>query len=126
MATTQPFVATEINQVIDKLAEKLGMAANEIAPLAEKIVAEYQAKATVGAIVCAAVAVVLIGATAAWVRFGMKQYAARKCKDEDGWLPAIIIPAVGCGIAVVPLFIEGLQYLMQSIAPTFYCLKELL
>ena len=120
--------AKEVNSVIEKLAEKLGMAAEQVAPLAEQVIREYRDKSIVGALGSGLCVVILGVITAAIARRSWKQHllCVEDPRYDGGWVVAIIVSAIAFLIGGTAGAVQCVGHAMGAVAPTYYCLQALL
>jgi len=126
--------ATDVNAVVDKLAEKVGVAAAKLQPVAEQAIHEYQRQAVLAAVLLAVLAV--IGACMVFValRTILRDTAladAVRGKVEDTangmarMILSILAALMGVGFAIAGAVCSA-QSAMQACAPTYHCLKALM
>lgn len=117
--------ANDVNQVVDKVAEKLGMAVEKVAPLCEQVIREFQMVSIMQAVGCflMAAAVLVAGRQ-------LSRWCARERNEDDNageWGAALFITRVGSWVACFILVGVGVfTFIPRALAPTYYCLKELL
>ena len=126
-------VANQINEVIDKIADKAGLAVDQVKPLAEQVVREYATMEYATAWFFAALAVVavilMIGAV-----IGIRSI----CRNQNKRDSTSCTEAEGCGLAVssvsgaaglimfIVALVNGVDAIRGTFAPTYWCVKELL
>jgi len=113
--------ANSVNQIINNVAEKTGMAARELGPLAEKAVAEYGMQQAVYAAGAGVLALVAAGMAAFFFR------ASWETRDRTDDFSSVCLfgGAVMLG-AFAGAVISAICDLGDSMAPTYECLKQLL
>ena len=112
-----------IDKIIDKLAEKLGVAATEIGKVAQEVVSQYQMQCIVGAICIAILGIVVVGAAIA-AGFLLRR-SWRKTGDCDYMCGSVAAFTLG-GLLFVVFGSVVAGKIMGAAAPLYYCLKELL
>lgn len=117
-----------MNEVVDKLAEKIGLAADKITPVAETVVAEVTALGTAYIMFGSAMLVVALIGAASLVICSIK--ASRLITaHEDGDAPWIVGAVLG-GVAMLFGFVSGLVHLTEGLKmwlrPTYTAIKSLL
>ena len=114
--------ANTINQVIDKVAEKAGIAAEQIAPLAEEVVRQFQLKSIVGGLLSLGAAII-IGLIA---HSSVKKLLVKAEKSSEDWYGfAGMWITIGACILVGFFMIQAVIDAYYAVAPLYYCLKEL-
>ena len=135
-------VAEQVNQVIDKIAEKLGCAAEEVQPLFAQVVAEYQASRIVYAVATGVVTIVIAITTWRYARYLLA--TARRQEDEflacnkqeQRWLclheqsvnhrtGGYFVSGFGVALTVTLLFVTA-AILAKACSPTYNCLQNIL
>ena len=119
----------QANAVIDKIADKLGVAATEVAKGAQTMIVEFQRAYIIATIAHASIA--LVGIIIFWQCLRLvKKHADGKtdCSSvaDEGWIAGGIF---GMVIGTIAFFVNigmGLIAAIKASAPTYYCLKELL
>ena len=114
--------ANSLNQVVDKVAEKLGIAVEKAAPIAEQVVKEYAARAEVGAVACAVVGIVGFLMLIA----GLVVLSWSVSKDNPLGSCLAFASALMGAIGAITGTANYILYRMEAVAPTYYVLKELL
>ena len=107
-----------MEKVIDKIAEKVGMTADALQPIAEETVRQVSVRGLVQAISCGITAVLLLGMIYVGYRLLCKglQPDTKHC-DEGVWLTAGIA-CCACGVLGAPYAIAfTIMGLMTYIAP---------
>ena len=125
---TQQSTAEQVNQVIDKLASKLGVAAIEVQPFAERLIREFQVRAIVGLICSAGVTLLVWAVVIVLARYCFRQQdlSISQGKTDECWGPfGVGLSIIGFLLSLIPIGI-AIRYLMQTVAPTYYCLQMLL
>lgn len=116
--------AEQINAVVDKLADKIGVAVGSMEPLAAEIVQEVVAKNLMGAGVC--LAVIITAAVAARIA---AKWAARVITGDDEKESrdfGMSAPWVVCAIVSLICTVNIVGYLGLALAPRLYLLRMLL
>ena len=112
---------SELNTVVDKVAEKIGMAAEKLAPIAEEVVRQVQARELFQGIVFAAGFILFAGYALHCARHARAEFAA--CQDIEkcaGWVIPAIASAFLALFSVPPAIISFSRYL----APLPYLLGK--
>jgi len=128
--------AEQVNTVIDKLAEKLGIAVEQVKPLAETVIREYQLQSIAGAVACGILVVIGL-LTLRWfahsIRKVLKEAPEGFGRNEDatsmGQDVRIFLSVVGSIVMVIFSFACSwwiVRFVRQACAPTYFCLLELL
>lgn len=103
----------QINQVIDKLAEKIGVAASELAPLAEETIRQVSAKGLafmISSVVLIIPAYVFLRLARSAGRGAIQATAASK--DDSGYVVGAVfsgIGAMGCLTGALSIFFHGIS-----------------
>lgn len=108
----------EINKVVDNLAEKLGVAADKLQPLAEETVRQVQVRGLMNALIAVAVAAMIVAA--GW---RVRVQAAKRLDASDAVqveMASWFITVLAVTIALIP-FCNNLS---QYIAPLPYLLGK--
>ena len=119
----------QVSQIIDKVAEKLGLAAEQAAAVAERLIGEYQAQAIVGLVACAIAGIIAGIAAAVCIRAFIHQVKTDNGMTND----EITGPCAVYGLfSIVGLFLataflgSAVGNLRRVVAPAYYMLKELI
>ncbi len=126
--------AEQVNQVVEKLAEKVGVAAEKLQPLGEQVIREYQAEQVVmviafGAMLLAGLALMaqcvfraprLCAAGTATTR-----YTPEETKAHVAAAISIVLGCIGMLLGVAGV-IQGVVHMGRACAPTYHCLKALM
>ncbi len=99
---------TEIEQVVDALAEKMGMAADKLQPLAWEVLRQYQMREMVCAIACGAICVALGS-------FILRVWRRCEFTDEGPNKATIMVVIAACGM--IPALVQGIIAIIHYIAP---------
>ncbi|KKN89678.1 hypothetical protein LCGC14_0235240 [marine sediment metagenome] len=132
--------ANQVNDVIDKLADKMGMAADKVQPLAERVVSEFQSQATVTAICCGILVVIGIVLLPFLLRMGIRATKEERIiKNPGGYYEGRGYPgrasarmAVGFASSIITTIltfvcaVETIIHVRHAVAPTYYLLQGLL
>lgn len=96
--------ANDVNQVVDKLAEKVGLAADKVQPIAEEVVRQYTVRALYDSVCWMVFAVVFFSfAGICWYKYKVEfkkplsEKQSGNNEDEVGWMAGVIIGA-GAGV----------------------------
>lgn len=120
----QESAASQVNQVVNNLAEKLGVAAESLQPLAETIVHEYVMRCWMEFLAYVIGIVVLNVSAWAADRFIMIRF-----KDESEPVLHPFCAAtvrIGSLMASIPLFAHGALAIIRAVSPHYSILKDLL
>ena len=108
---------TELESVVDKLADKLGVAVNQLEPIAQEVLDQYIARATVFTIVWAVFLVVFSIA----INYSIKRIFKEKKKDykekDDDIIVAFFCVSSICSIMILVSTIQVFCYASQVFAP---------
>ncbi len=114
----------EVNKVIEKIVEKLGVAAEKAAPFAEMIIREYALSNLISGIM--AVAGILFSVILAYLAIKVAKLVHKKSEDE---FDTIVISVISI-IPICFIFFSSVGTLTKSIqrfvAPHYHILQELL
>ena len=102
--------ATEMSEVVDKLADKIGVVAEKIAPIAEEVVRQYELRYWVYTGLCAIVA--LLGAALITLSF----VSITKTQEDKVLDSAGIGAVLGFVVCVVSLAVGSIQ-LATALSP---------
>ena len=116
-----------INEVLDKAAEKLGLAVEQLQPLAETVIREFAAKSVVGAVVSGILALLAIVAVCICAKRIVATTAAEKFTEADG-ASCVIHGIVGVVslVAFFPAICSATGHAQAAVSPTYTCLRMLL
>lgn len=108
-------------QLIDKISQKLGLAADKLQPLGERVVNEYTHAAWIQAIGCTSVTIALLLLLRwCWV-------AGHKAADGGyGKADAFVIMGIITGIAMLIFAGAAIASFSEIAAPTYYVLHSFL
>ena len=106
--------ANEVGQIVDKLAEKMGVAVEKIQPLAEEIVRQYQARALAQVVICGLIACALCVVGAALLRKGNAYQ--EKHGGDNGAFDLFVAATASFVVACVPVG-SAIASVMHYIAP---------
>jgi small-conductance mechanosensitive channel len=116
--------ASQINEVIDKLAEKAGVAAEQMRPLVETVVQEFTARSWVLGI--GMLALSLLMAVVA-VRCSMSAWKTYKeDSSREFGIGAPLLAAVFAAIGTVGFCCGGMGYIADALSPHYSLLKQML
>lgn len=121
-------VAEQTNEIIDKIAEKLGVAGEAIQPTIEVLIREYQLRNVISAIACLITSIIIFVGTTKMKKYCLKEYKAEleRGKSYSQWdIPAFfagLFSFVGLGSFIFGAFC----YLKLAVSPTFSCLQKIL
>ncbi len=118
----------QVNAVVDKLAEKLGVAADRIAPIAEQMGREVVAEAWVNVYVYTAVGASILLFT--WALALVVILSTRKCASAvDRTMSLLVSIIVGFLVTIATLCITSeaiLGAVHRAVAPTVYLVEKFL
>ena len=115
--------ANSINQVIEKLAEKAGVARDQVAPLAQQCVVEFARQQTCYAIATAVLGLVLLAATI-WGAYKSWQLRDAIVKI-DAELPTFGLLFM-LAVAIVGAFAGSVHFAGNACAPTYELVRQFL
>ena len=115
--------AVDVSAVVDKLAEKLGVAVEQVQPLAEEVVRQYVVREWAFAIGCAILWIALLGLCAIAAQTGLRnghKEAARDANytsDETSWY--ILAAASGIVALIATAICAGhvVYFVSHALAP---------
>jgi len=112
----------EINQLVDSLSVKLGVAAEQLMPIAETMIQEQISRSWV-----MVVSVSLIGLIAVAALVSSLMWSLRKAR-EDGELvfPGLLVVAISAFILLVPVAVELTGAIRDLVSPNLTLLRSLL
>ena len=109
-----------LNQVIDKLAEKFGVAVDKVQPMAEEVLRQYVMRASVEAVMC----FVFVASLIVYGSWAAKKARSLPYVDVGKSHPEVCGTAICLGISVVISFVlifilagVGTQAIMRAVAP---------
>jgi len=124
--------AAQVNTVIDKLADKLGVAADKLRPLGEQAIREFQRQAVAGAVTDGLLLVGFGLALALCARTLLRNVATACDEDEQASPPAVVrcvVSAILGMISAIGLLVCVLELpgdIRCAFSPTYHCLLALL
>lgn len=111
--------STQINDIVDKLADKIGIAAESIAPIAQEMVREISAH---GAAQVAMGVIVLLGFTLA--SFGFYKLLG-KAKTDEAMFGSVCGMIICGGYGLIAGMLDISNGISQLTAPTVYLLQAI-
>ncbi len=125
--------ASQVNEVVDKLAEKVGIAADKLQPLAEQAIREYQMSQIVGAVVAGVFLLLGLVLIAQCVRrlprllTECEEATSTRAQAQPATVAtlSVILGIIGLFMSIITL-VEGLACARRAVAPTYHCLRALM
>ena len=106
--------ATQLTDVVDKMAEKVGVVAEKLQPVAEEVMRQYQLRAVVYAVAAAGTAIVLTFAGSLLMRFVLKD---RRPRDDDGAFFLVVLGGLMVVVGACLLFGVAVPHIGRAVAP---------
>ena len=103
----------DINQVVDKLAEKIGVAAEKLLPIATETIRQVSLRGYTVAVCLAVLSLVTLSGCVLCAHLHIKMRTEPHSCYEGGWLAVTILS----GIATLALLCTAIVFLAQGVAP---------
>lgn len=108
------------DHVLEKLADKLGVAVEALQPLSEQVVREVVLSNSL--IAAANLLMLVVFVTIAWRCFKRLQASEDIVNDDIGYVAGLVFAAICC----IPAIVEGVIYLSYAVSPHVQIMKMLL
>lgn len=118
----------QINTVVDNVADKVGIAAEKLIPVADRAIDEIAIRGLGMTIFIMVIAIVIVIA-GILIRFLMLKFSktAKKEEDKEGWqIGSTIILVVSCIIAIIVSIVGAGSWLPEYFAPTVTLIERIL
>jgi len=119
--------ANSINQVVNNLAEKAGVARDQVLPLAQRCVEEYGRQQFCLAMLCAVASILAVATCALCVRFALPYRTRRDLTDTEFSIEVLCLFGFVAGTVLGILSFVGVAiYASHAMAPTYEVTRQLL
>ena len=118
--------AQQVNTIVDNIAEKIGVAAENLLPVAQTAVQEIQTRAATGMFIFGALWLITIVAWLLISRAGLKMCKTEKGDDCDDLGGGLVIGSTIAGVILSGVCLFSIvEFAMEYTAPTLTLIEKL-